>query len=349
MRIVVSIVVLLGLAYAALAWLFGTADHSQYDEPSGELIIRPEEVSKAHEDVVAKLVQFREDGSTDIHVARQQMEALLYQPIELEPIPADVDGVAGEWLFPEEADPSRRLLYLHGGAFRVGSPKSHRYVTSEIAERTGIAVLAIDYRLLPEATIPETLEDVRKSYRWILENGPSGPAPVRDLLIAGDSAGGTLTLSTIAWARDEGLKPARAALAMSPGTDYTMSAPSWQSNIQSDPFIGPALGALTNLPSPLRALILRMQMGIAVNDPEFSPLLGDLSDLPPTLIQVSKDEMLFGDALRYANKARAAQSLVKLEIWPKVVHVFPAFGPDLPEGVRALESSTDFLRSRLTD
>jgi len=193
------------------------------------------------------------------------------------------------------ADPSKRLLYLHGGAFRVGSPKSHRYITAEISKRAGVAVLAIDYRMQPEFKVTDCHADAQTAYRWILSNGPDGSqdAP-RQLFVSGDSAGGNLTLSVIAWARDRGLPQATAAVAMAP---------------------------------------------------LLSPLLGNLDNLPDTLIQVSSDEMLFDDSQRYYNKAISAGSKIELQVWPKMVHVFQAFGPNLPEANQALNNIGGYIRS----
>ena len=347
MRTVLIIIAGLLLSYVMLAFYFRAPDTSQYASPSQPLMIQPSEVSSAHDHLVSRVVDFRREPPSDIQAARQRMEDLLRAEIDIEPIVVDIDGMAAEWIMAAGASADRRLLYLHGGAFRVGSPRSHRYVTSELSKRAGVAVLAIDYRMLPEVGIPEILADVRKAYRWILENGPRGPRQVTDLFVAGDSAGGNLTLSVIAWARDQGLRTANAAIAMSPITDATMSSPSWRENIGTDPFIGPALGRVASAPSVLRALMLSLQMGISVRDPQFSPLLGDLKKLPPILIQVSQAEMVLGDAQRYSNKVRAAGGESVLQVWPAMVHVFPIFGPDLPEGQQALEQSAAFLRRHM--
>nr|ACL67840.1 lipolytic enzyme [uncultured bacterium] len=283
-------------------------------------------------------------GASAAH--RKLMEDLLFQEVDATIIPVDVAGIASEWVMADGASADRRLLYLHGGAFRFGSPRSHRYITAELSRRAGAAVLAIDYRMLPEYKVIDCHEDARTAYRWILEHGPDGDGAPDQFFVAGDSAGGTLTLSVIAWARDTDLPGANGAVAFSPVTDYAFSSPTYKTNIETDPFLGPELRPFVKIPRTL-ALFTRYSSGGRVNRSPISPLLGDLSNLPPTLIQVSRDEMLFGDAVRYANKAAAAGSSVELQVWPKLVHVFQAFGPDLPEATEALELAAEFIRAQV--
>ena len=166
------------------------------------------------------------------------------------------------------------------------------------------------------------------------------------MFVAGDSAGGNLTLSVIAWARDQKLRPVDGAVALAPLTDATFSSPTWKSNRDTDPFLGPALGSLLRLPKFVIALMSRASAGRPVNDPTLSPLFGDLQQLPKTLIQVGRDEMLNGDAQRYANKANAAGSDVTLQVWPKMVHVFQGFA-ELPEADAALSLAASFIKAQM--
>ena len=118
-------------------------------------------------------------------------------------------------------------------------------------------------------------------------------------------------------------------------TDATMSSPTWQENLETDPFLGPSIGQLLKAPGLVRKIVGRIQSGKPGNHPELSPLFGRLDNLPPTLIQVSKHEMLYGDSQRYANKAAHEGSQVILQVWPKLVHVFQIFS-FLPETDDAL-------------
>ena len=206
-------------------------------------------------------------------------------------------------------------------------------------------MLAIDYRMQPEFKTIQCHEDARSAYQWILDNGPGTKGPASKLYVAGDSAGGNLTLAVIAWARNNNLRSADGAIAFAPLTDATMSSPSWKENLSTDHFLGPSIGRMLKIPAIIRKLVMRIQGGRPANDPELSPLFGNLSGLPPTLIQVSRHEMLFGDAQRYANKARNEGSEVTLQVWPTLVHVFQGFD-NLPETDYALDRVAAFIRQR---
>ena len=263
-------------------------------------------------------------------------------------IPADAGGVPAEWVLAPGADSTRRTLYIHGGAWMMGSPRSHRPITTRFAEITGGAVLAIDYRLMPEHSRMAGIDDCRTAYRWMLEHGPNGPdgnAPASAIFVAGDSAGGNLTLSLIAWVRDQGLRAPNAAVALSPSTDGTLGSPSLRSNVATDAMLGPLFGPLARVPRS--ALLWGTWLGhrIRPNHPVVSPIFGDLSNLPPVLIHASDVEMLLDDSVRYTNKARAAGSPVTLQTWNHMVHVWHLFDPELTEARQGFEQIGKFLES----
>ena len=142
-------------------------------------------------------------------------------------VPTRAGEIGGEWVLAKNADPDKRILYIHGGAFTVGSALSHRAITAKLAELTDASVCAINYRLMPEHARNAGIEDCRDTYKWILENGPDGPFSVNKLCVSGDSAGGiNLTLSLIQWARNKKLRAADAAIPLSPLIDSTFSGPS---------------------------------------------------------------------------------------------------------------------------
>ena len=334
------------LAY--LSYIYRAPDMSRFDQPQAPLIIDAGEVSSQHEEVLKKLAAYHADPTDirDIPARRKMFDERFTVDVDAEIRPVDANGIPGEWILAEGADPGKRLLYLHGGAFIVGSPRSHRFITAELSRRAGASVLAIDYRKQPEHKTINCHEDARIAYQWILKNGPSGPGDTASLFVAGDSAGGNLTLGVIAWARDQGLPTANGAIALAPLTDATMSSPTWKENLETDPFLGPSIGQLLKAPGLVRKIVGRIQSGKPINHPELSPLLGRLDNLPPTLIQVSKHEMLYGDSQRYANKATHEGSQVILQVWPKLVHVFQIFS-FLPETDNALNRIADFIASRV--
>jgi len=249
----------------------------------------------------------------------------------------------GEWVIPPGGDSRRRVLYIHGGAWAAGSPRSHRAITDRLAQVTGAAVFAVDYRLMPENRFMAGVQDCRKAYTWLLEHGPDGEEPADFMVVAGDSAGGSHTLALIAWLRDHGLRQADAAIAFSPSTDLTLTAPSNRGNIGTDPLLGPAFGGLSKIPLPVIWWATMATFRVSPTNPVASPLRGNLQDLPPTLIQASDSEMLLDNARRYAARAEAAGSPVTLHTWPGMVHVWQIFVPLLPEAEEAFNDIKDFL------
>jgi monoterpene epsilon-lactone hydrolase len=249
----------------------------------------------------------------------------------------------GEWVLAPEHDPNRRILYLHGGAFFAGSPLSHRPITDRLARLTGAAVFALDYRLMPEHRRIDGIEDCRRAYRWILENGPEGLSKASFVVVAGDSAGGNLTLSLLSWIRDEGIRMPDAGVAMSPATDAVLDAPSLRAHIATDPMLGPAFGKLVKLPRILLLWSSWFTARMLPSDPRISPVRGSLAGLPPVLVQVSDSEMLLDDARRYVAKAQAAESPVVLQSWPNMLHVWQIFAPELEEAEEAFAKIAEFL------
>lgn len=257
--------------------------------------------------------------------------------------PVDVDGIPAEWVIAPGACTTKRLLYIHGGGFVMGSPKSHRTITSKLSEITKCSVLAIDYRLLPEYKHMDCVEDCRTAYRWILANGPDGPGTITQLFIAGDSAGGNLSLSLIAWIRDHKLRAPEAVVVLSPLTDATFSGASILNNEATDVMLKPILRKLNKLPKPVKSWWILWAHRLRPANPVASPLLGDLSNLPPTLVQASEAEMLLDDARRYVCRANAAGSTAILQTWTDMVHVWQIFDPELPQAGEAWVEIGKFL------
>ena len=298
-----------------------------------------EKPAKGHsggEPVSAKRERFDQGGLS------REFPGVTFTPLS---IPAGWGDIGGEWVTTKKSDPDKRILYIHGGAFTVGSCISHRPLTSKLAEMTGASVCAINYRLMPEHKRMASVKDSRTAYKWILDNGPDGPFSVKKLAVAGDSAGGNLTLSTIQWARNEGLRPADAVVALSPATDGTFSGSSIRGNIDTDHMLRPMVKNLVNIPQSLLLWGSLKQLGISPSHPSVSPIFGDLADLPPTLIHASSAEILYDDARRYTVKARAAGSDVQLQTWSHMPHVWQIFDNILPEANDALKEIASFLKS----
>ena len=257
--------------------------------------------------------------------------------------PSGPNAPKGEWVLAPDANTRRRILYIHGGAWVAGSPRSHRNITDRLSKVAHAAVFAVDYRLLPEHRYREGLRDCQEAYQWLLENGPEGPEPAEFMVVAGDSAGGSHTLVLIAWIRDQGLRQADAAVALSPSTDLTLTAPSNRLNIKTDPLLGPTFGSLMRVPLPVLWWLSFFGMRLSPSSPLASPLRGNLDNLPPVLIHASDSEMLLDNARRYANKAKDAGSPVELKTWPGMVHVWHMFPDILPEAEEAFDNIGEFL------
>lgn len=252
-------------------------------------------------------------------------------------------SVDGEWTLAEGCNPDRRILYIHGGAFMLGSAVSHRPITSALAKRTGCAVFAPNYRLVPENHRLACVQDVQAAYRWILNNGPKGPANVDTLAISGDSAGGNLTLVLSNWVRDENLRSPNAVAALSPATDSTFESPSLRGNYETDLMLQPLMGNYLKIPRAVLLWAAWYINKVLPTSPLISPVRDDLSNLPPTLIQASRQEMLYDDAKRYAAKAQSQGSPVRLQSWSHVAHVFQAFETLLPAASDGLDEIAKFF------
>ncbi len=260
-----------------------------------------------------------------------------------------IGNMNAQWVLAPNADPNARLLYSHGGAFAIGSVASHRGLAASFAKRTGFSVLLYDYRLMPENTRLAGIKDAHDAYRWILDNGPNGPAQTDSLYLAGDSAGGSLTLMLLAWSRDANLRQADRAVALSPNTDSTGSSPSMREHIATDPMLGPSIGKLSRLPNSMLRFGVLLLARMRPDNPLISPVYGDLSNLPPTLIQASECEMLLDDSRRWVSRARAQGTDARLETWPGMVHVWQMFEPLLPEAGEAMDRLAKFLREGYSD
>lgn len=268
-----------------------------------------------------------------------QMSLPVPEGVSIEAV--DAGGVPGEWVRAPEADPDRRLLYLHGGGYVMMSPVTHRSLTGGISQQSGCSVLAIDYRMAPEHPFPAAVDDAVAALRWIRENGPAGAAEAAAVFIAGDSAGGGLTLSTLVATRDAGDPLPNAAVTLSAWTDLAGTGESIQTRAEADPMLG---GARTEDGDGLGRMA-GLYLGDAdAKTPLASPLYADLGGLPPLLMQVGDAEILLDDTKRVAERAAAAGVDVTLEVEPEAFHVFQLFGAMLPEAQAAVGRIGAFIR-----
>jgi monoterpene epsilon-lactone hydrolase len=245
-----------------------------------------------------------------------------------------VNGVPADWLEPDNAVDGRVILYLHGGAYAICSPTTHRGLAGNIAKACQSRLLLIDYRLIPEHPFPAALEDALASYRWLLDKG----FQPEHIAIGGDSAGGGLSLATALSLRDHHEPLPAAIFLLSPWTDLTFSGDSIRTRAEQDPLLkltddGWMVDIYAN--------------GNPLTHPYISPLFADLAGLPPTLCQVGTEEILFDDSSRLEQKASQAGVDITLETWQGMWHVFQAFAPYLPESTQAIEKIGEFVCGKL--
>lgn len=236
-----------------------------------------------------------------------------------------------EWQRPV-ADSGRVFLYLHGGAYLIGSPATHRGITGSLAKLGNMAVCAIDYRLAPEHRYPAPLDDALAAYQELLAMGYQG----KDIAIGGDSAGGNLTLITALRLKELGLPAPGVLVCFSPVTDF--SGAQMHNPPAGDPLINPAWID--------QAVALYCPVGMDRQDPRLSPLFAELNGLSPLLIQVGEDELLLNDSLRFAEQAKAAGVSLQLEVYPGLWHVFQAHVGMLKAADFAMARVISFLRAQ---
>jgi monoterpene epsilon-lactone hydrolase len=248
-------------------------------------------------------------------------------------IPVDIDGMPAEGLVPLDADESRQILYLHGGGYVIGSPRSHRPTAARLAAEAGCPILVPDYRMGPENPFPAAVEDGVKAWRHLLD---AGIDPAR-MVIAGDSAGGGLTLATALAARDAGLPQPAGLFCISPWANLKQQGPSYARLAAMDPMI--SVEGLDEFAAAYLA-------GADAAHPHASPALSDFTGVAPMLIHVGGAEVLLSDSIAVAEAAGLAGVDVRLEIWPEMIHVWHAWSGQLTAGRRAIAQAGAWIREK---
>ena len=272
------------------------------------------------------------DTPLTVDERRQTMEATSFKvqgDIAIETLMVAERDV--EWLRAPGVQDGRAILYLHGGGYVIGSLNTHRALAGEVSRAAQAAALLIDYRLAPEHPFPAAVDDGVAAYRWLLDQGFAS----EHTAIAGDSAGGGLTMAVLLAARDQGLPMPGAGVCISPWVDMTCSNDSYTTRAAADPMVGSA--GITQM----AAMYLN---DTEPTNPLASPNFADLSGLPPLLIHVGTDEVLHDDSVALDARATAAGVDSTLEVWDGMIHVWHAFYPMLPEGKEGIERVGDFLR-----
>ena len=276
-------------------------------------------------------------AGSSIEEMRAGMEAMtggapLPEDVRFDPV--DAGGVPAEWTRAPDASDDRTVLYFHGGGYVMGSVATHRGLTAGVSRASGARVLSVDYRLAPENPYPAAVEDGVASYRFLLSQG-SAP---ESIAIAGDSAGGGLTIATLLALRAAGEPLPAGGVGISPWVDLTQSGDSMDSKAEEDPLV-------TRV--ELQPMADAYLAGGDARAETASPCFADLAGLPPLLIQVGTSETLLDDSRRLADRAKTSGVDVTLEEWEQMIHVWHAFAALLPEGQQAIDRIGEFLGERL--
>ena len=273
----------------------------------------------------------------DVAALRRRYEMLDARQFKVGPpverTPTETGGVPGEWIVAPETLHERVILYLHGGSFAFRFPNAHASLAARLCRRLRARALIPDYRLAPEHPYPAAPDDCHAAYRGLLAEG----VDPKNIVLAGDSAGGNLALVTLCRVRAAGEPLPACAVLLSPALDCTMESPSMTTFDGHDPMIRRA-----------SLLVLRRHYvppQFMFTNPDVSPMFADFRGLPPLLFQVGSTELLRDEATRAANKAFASDVDVELELWPGATHVFQ-LAEFLPEARLAVEHIVRFVRMR---
>jgi len=271
--------------------------------------------------------------------ARQHLEAvaktLLVRARGVDVESTQLAGIDVDWLRPKEARPEKILLYLHGGAYVLGSRRTHRQLVSHMAREAGVTAIMPEYRLAPEHPFPAAIDDAVAVYRGLLESG----IKPEDIVISGDSAGGGLSVATLLTLRHAGDPLPAAVVLLSPFLDVTGSGESATTRADRDPWFDVNdLEVVARYYCPDES---------EWHNPLVSPVFANVAGLPPMLIQVGDDEILLSDSTRFAENLEKAGVEVELEVWPEMWHVFQMFVGKMPESRKAIVKIGEYIRRKI--
>jgi acetyl esterase/lipase len=244
------------------------------------------------------------------------------------------DGLNAEWIIPDNEVKNKALLYVHGGGFISGSCLTHRMHVAKFARACQIKSLVFDYRLAPENPFPAALEDCVIAYKWLLNQGYKSS----DIIVGGESAGASLTLSLLLALKARNVSLPKAAFSISPITDLTCSAKSFEYNAKKDVAPMGSWTVWTNL----------YISGSDTKNPLLSPLFGNFEGFPPLYICVGTHEIHYDDCVNVSQVAGQFGVNVTFRQWEKMIHAFPLLSPLFPEAKEAFNEICDFIKNSLS-
>jgi monoterpene epsilon-lactone hydrolase len=269
-----------------------------------------------------------------IQEQRAQTEAMPRFPVADDVTCEEVNagGVPGEWITAPGAREDRVTYYLHGGGYVLCSVNTHREMISRISRAIGARALAINYRLAPECPFPAAVEDAVAGYKWLLSKG----IEPRSIVVAGDSAGGGLTVAALVALRDADVPLPAAGICISPWADMECNG------------VAKLVGREGGIEYQGILKMAKTYVGDAdLKTPLASPIHADLTGLPPLLIQVGGAEELIEDSILLEARAKECGVDVTLETWEDMFHVWHMYAPMLPEGQQAIDRIGEFVREKV--
>ena len=243
--------------------------------------------------------------------------------------PVRIAGIHAEEIKPQSKS-TQMIFHIHGGAFFVGSIKTHRAFLSEVAERTQMQVLHLNYPLSPEARYPDALDAIYDVYSTLLDQG----VLAKDIIVSGDSCGANLALALCLRLKQEDLEMPSGLMLLSPFLDLTLTSESLRYNEKLD--------ALLSVEALETGISFYLPKNIDKSDPFVSPIFGDFAGLPPTLVQVGSKEILLDDAKRFEDKAKEAGVDVRYKLYTGMWHNFQMFSPWFEEAKKSIADIADF-------
>lgn len=245
-----------------------------------------------------------------------------------------INSIEAEWIIPKDFQKNKVLLYIHGGGFISGSTQTHRMHVAKFARESQIKSLVFNYRLAPEHPFPAALDDCVEVYSWLLNNGYKST----DIIVGGESSGGTLTLSLLLALKEQNIPLPKASFSISPVTDLRCTAKSFTYNAKKDI-------------APMNSWSVWTKLYIGSNNPTtplLSPQFGNYDGIPPIYICVGTHEIHLDDCKNVAQQIKKTGGNVTIKIWPNMIHAFPILSPMFPEAKLALSDICNFINKQIT-
>ncbi|CEH34800.1 alpha/beta hydrolase [Romboutsia lituseburensis] len=278
------------------------------------------------------------DSSTSIEKLRNDIKTVAEKisklPRGVKVTTSEFDKFYSEWIIPENCDENKVILYFHGGGFIAGSSEDHRTIVANFAKRCQVKCLVFNYSLAPEKPFPAAIMDSIDIYSWLLE---IGYCP-KNIMFAGESAGGGLEISTVLMLKEMKIRLPKAIVAISPCADMTCSGKSNTTKKYIDPCI------------PIGANEIYTDYYTGNHDPKdpiISPIFADFTGICPIMIQVGTDEILLDDSIRLAKKAEEDGVDISIHVWERMFHCFTLLSSILPEADDSMEEICQFISKHL--